>query len=71
MPVSITEIKNRLPKEFMENLYEMFTPGMVDNILKGIIEKRYTKIRHLSKRLYLYTKLAKYGTTTCFSTKGK
>ena len=38
MPVSITEIKNRLPKEFMENLYEMFTPGMVDNILKGIIE---------------------------------
>ena len=21
MPVSITEIKNRLPKEFMENLY--------------------------------------------------
>ena len=45
MPVSITEIKNRLPKEFMENLYEMFTPGMVDNILKGIIEKRYTTLR--------------------------
>ena len=45
MPVSITEIKNRLPKEFMENLYEMFTPGMVDNILKGIIEKTYTTLR--------------------------
>ena len=23
----------------------MFTPGMVDNILKGIIEKRYTTLR--------------------------
>lgn len=45
MPVSITEIKNRLPQEFMNNLYDMFTPGMVDNILKGIIEKRYTTLR--------------------------
>ena len=41
----ITETKNRLPNEFVNNLYEMFTPGMVDNILKGIIEKRYTTLR--------------------------
>ena len=45
MPVSIIEIKNRLPKEFVNNLYNMFTPVMVDNILKGIIEKRYTTLR--------------------------
>ncbi len=45
MPVSITQIKNRLPQEFMNNLYDMFTPGMVDNILKGIVEKRYTTLR--------------------------
>lgn len=35
----ITEIKNRLPQEFVNNLYEMFTPGMVDNIFRGIAEK--------------------------------
>ena len=37
---TILEIKERLPKEFVNNLYEMFTPITVDNILKGIIEKR-------------------------------
>ena len=29
---SITETKNRLPKEFVENIYEMFSPGVVDGI---------------------------------------
>jgi 16S rRNA (cytosine1407-C5)-methyltransferase len=42
---SITETKNRLPKEFVDNLYTMFTPGVVDNIFKGIMEKRYTTLR--------------------------
>jgi len=42
---TILEIKERLPKEFVNNLYEMFTPITVDNILKGIIEKRYTTLR--------------------------
>ena len=42
---SVTEIKNRLPEEFMEIIYEMFSPGVVDNILRGIIEKRYTTLR--------------------------
>lgn len=28
---SITETKNRLPQDFVNNLYEMFTPGVVDN----------------------------------------
>ena len=41
----ITEIKNRLPQEFVNNLYEMFTPGMVDNIFRGIAEKRLTTLR--------------------------
>lgn len=41
----ITEIKNRLPHEFVDNLYEMFTPGMVDNIFRGIAEKRLTTLR--------------------------
>lgn len=42
---SITEIKNRLPEEFVDNLYTMFSPGVVDNIFRGIAEKRYTTIR--------------------------
>lgn len=41
----ITETKNRLPNEFVNNLYEMFTPGMVDNIFRGIAEKRLTTLR--------------------------
>lgn len=43
--VSITQIKNKLPEEFMDNLYEMFSPGTVDNILRGIAEKRFTTLR--------------------------
>ena len=29
----------------MDNLYEMFSPGTVDNILRGIAEKRFTTLR--------------------------
>lgn len=42
---SITETKNRLPEEFIENIYEMFSPGVVDGILRGFLEKRYTTLR--------------------------
>lgn len=43
--ITIQEIKNRLPKEFVDSLYEMFTPLTVDKILMGIIDKRYTTLR--------------------------
>ena len=42
---SITEIKNRLPKEFVDNLYTMFSPGVVDNIFREIKKKRFTTLR--------------------------
>lgn len=42
---SITDIKNRLPSEFVDNLYNMFSPGTVDNVFRGIAEKRYTTLR--------------------------
>ncbi len=42
---SITEIKNRLPKEFVENLYNLFSPGTVDKILAGTSEQRATTLR--------------------------
>lgn len=43
--VTIQEVKNRLPKEFVDNLYEMFTPLTVDKIFTGIMDKRYTTLR--------------------------
>lgn len=42
---SITEIKKRLPQKFVEELYEMFSPGIVDNVFRGIAEKRFTTLR--------------------------
>lgn len=43
--VSISEIKHRLPQEFVDNLYNNFSPLVVDGIFKGILEKRYTTLR--------------------------
>lgn len=43
--LSIQEVKNRLPQEFVEKLYKMFTPLTVDKILVGINEKRLTTLR--------------------------
>lgn len=57
--VSITQIKNKLPEEFMDNLYEMFSPGTVDNILRGIAEKRFTTLR-VNNLKYSIQDLMKY-----------
>lgn len=43
--LSIKEMRNRLPKEFMEFLYEKYTPVKVDQILLGITPERYTTLR--------------------------
>ena len=43
--MSISEIKNKMPKEFIENLYNMFSPVTVDKILIGISNKRLTTLR--------------------------
>lgn len=43
--LSIKEMRNRLPKEFMEFLYEKYTPVKVDQILLGMTENRYTTLR--------------------------
>lgn len=42
---SVTQIKQRLPNEFVDNLYEMFSPLTVDKILVGMSEKRLTTLR--------------------------
>lgn len=41
----IKEMRNRLPKEFMEFLYEKYTPVKVDQILLGMTPDRYTTLR--------------------------
>lgn len=43
--LSIKEMRNRLPKEFMEFLYEKYTPVKVDQILLGMTRERYTTLR--------------------------
>ena len=43
--ISITEIKRRLPEKFVEELYENFSPLVVDSILGGMNQERFTTLR--------------------------
>lgn len=42
---SILELKRKLPKEFIEELYEQYTPVTVDKILAGMLGERNTTLR--------------------------
>ena len=43
--LSILEVKRKLPKEFVNNLYQNYTPLMVDKILSGLSGERMTTVR--------------------------
>lgn len=43
--LSVMEVKKRLPKEFIENLYELHSPLVADKILAGMSGKRNTTLR--------------------------
>lgn len=43
--LSVLEVKRKLPQSFVDNLYELFTPGTVDKILAGMCEERKTTLR--------------------------
>lgn len=43
--LSVLEVKKRLPKEFVERLYENYTPLTVDKILSGMSGERNTTLR--------------------------
>lgn len=43
--ISINELKHRLPQEFMNQINENYSPHKVDDILIGILSKRYTTLR--------------------------
>ena len=53
--LSINEIKRRLPKEFIEELYEVYTPITVDKILTGMTDDRYTTLRVNNLKYYIYS----------------
>lgn len=43
--LSVTEIKRKLPKDFIDSLYDIYTPVTVDRILSGMSGERNTTIR--------------------------
>ena len=43
--LSVLDVKRKLPKEFVNNLYELYTPLMVDKILSGLSGERLTTVR--------------------------
>lgn len=43
--ISILELKKRLPKDFIDNLYGTYTPLTVDKILSGMLGERNTTLR--------------------------
>ena len=43
--LSVLEVKRKLPKEFVESLYENYTPLSVDKILSGMYGNRSTTLR--------------------------
>lgn len=43
--LSVLEVKRKLPKEFVESLYENYTPLSVDKILSGMSGNRSTTLR--------------------------
>lgn len=43
--LSALEVKRKLPKDFVDNLYENYTPLTVDKILSGMAEQRKTTLR--------------------------
>ena len=43
--ISILDVKNRLPKDFINELYNMYTPLTVDKILSGMIGSRNITLR--------------------------
>jgi len=43
--ISMNEAKRRLPSEFIDSIYELFDPLVVDKILQGMMNQRYTTLR--------------------------
>ena len=57
--LSISDAKKKLPNDFIENLYENFSPLEVDKILQGMICDRFTTLR-VNKIKYNIQDLMKY-----------
>ena len=56
---SVAKAKSKLPLDFITELNNTFTPRIVDKILSGMLEKRYTTLRVNSIK-YNVDELKKY-----------
>lgn len=52
--ISISEIKRRLPEKFIEELYDNFSPLVVDSILNGMNQDRYVTLRVNTLKYNIY-----------------
>ena len=52
--ISISEIKRRLPEKFIEELYENFSPLVVDSILNGMNQDRFVTLRVNTLKYNIY-----------------
>lgn len=57
--ISVSEIKRRLPENFIDELYEMYSPVTVDKILLGMTDDRYLTLRVNTIKYNIYD-LMKY-----------
>src|SRR5574344_1986771 len=57
--LSISEVKRKLPEDFIDELYENYTPLTVDKILGGMANKRMTSLR-VNTLKYTIQELMKY-----------
>ena len=57
--LTIQEARKRLPKEFIENMYNMFSPVTMDKVLSGMMTERYTTLR-VNTIQYSIQELMKY-----------
>ena len=57
--LSVLEVKRKLPKDFIENLYKNYTPVMADKILAGLNGKRNVTLR-VNTLKYSINELMKY-----------
>ena len=57
--LSINEIKRRLPGEFIDLLYDMYSPLTVDKILTGMTDDRFLSLRVNTIKYDIYS-LMKY-----------
>ena len=53
--LSISEIRRKLPEDFLNLLYGMYSPGTVDKILVGMTDERFLTLRVNTLKYDIYS----------------